>query len=387
MDLGKIGQSDLLIVGSGFFGLTVARLAADQGFKAVVLEKRHHIGGNAHSYVDQDTGVEVHKYGSHLFHTSNKKVWDFVNRFSGFNNYRHTVKTVHKGQVFSMPINLGTMSQFFGKKLSPAEARQLIADQVSNPSRTINFEDKALSQIGQSLYEAFIKGYTHKQWQVDPIQLPSSVFSRLPVRYNFDDSYFSDTFEGLPLSGYYGLIEELQKHENIQVYLGIDYFDLRQSLELLDIPIIFTGPIDRFFDYKFGRLSWRTLDFEFKSIEVNDFQGTAVMNFADTEVPYTRIHEFKHLHPEREHNTGLTSIAYEFSRWAHPSDEPYYPVNSESDRSALLKYRELMKNQSKVFFGGRLGTYKYLDMHMAIASAHKLYEAEIATVLSRRRRL
>lgn len=374
---------DVIVVGAGFFGLTCARLAAEAGFKVAVIEKRNHIGGNAHSYVDNNSGVEVHSYGSHLFHTSNKRVWEFVNRFSHFNNYRHTVKTVHKDQVFSMPINLGTISQFFGRHLTPGMAREKIQESSSEFLPGDDFESMALSQIGLELYDAFIKGYTKKQWQMDPTELPGTVFSRLPVRYNFNDSYFSDKWEGLPTIGYFGLFENLSSHRNLSIELETDFFSVKDRIRRAGIPVVYSGALDRYFDYRFGALQWRTLDFRFETLDVDDFQGASVLNYADFEVPHTRVHEFKHLHPERKHKFGVTTIAWEYSRWAGQNDDPYYPVNSSSDRELLLKYRKLMEQESGVFFGGRLGTYQYLDMHMAIASAMVLYDTKLYPYLSR----
>jgi len=383
--LNPLNLGELLVVGSGFYGLTLARLAAESGFSVQIIDKRAHLGGNAHSFIDAESGVEVHKYGSHLFHTSNKRVWDFVNRFTGFNDYRHTVKTVHNGEVFSMPINLGTISQFYRRHLSPSEAQELINTSSNNYISGENFESKALSQIGPELYEAFIQGYTEKQWQVEPSKLPGSTFSRLPIRFDFNDRYFSDKWEGLPLLGYFGLIEAIADHPNIQVDLEVDYFSHKDWIRDSRVPVVFTGPLDQYFGNSFGRLGWRTLDFEFETLQIDDFQGTSVVNYADHQVPYTRIHEFKHLHPERKHRQGLTTIAFEFSRWSNPDDEPYYPVNSPADREALLAYRELARREENVFFGGRLGSYQYLDMHMAIASAITSFETELNPILLSRR--
>ena len=376
-----LGKFDLVVVGAGFFGLTCARLAADAGYRVLVIEKRNHIGGNAYSYIDDRSGVEVHRYGSHLFHTSNKRVWDFVNQFSRFNDYRHTVKTVHKNQVFQMPINLGTISQFFGYHLTPNMAREKISQSASEFSPGDDFESKALSQIGPELYEAFIKNYTKKQWQTDPANLPGEIFSRLPVRYNFNDRYFFDTWEGLPTAGYFGLFKNLSSHKNIHIELETDFFSLKSSILQTGKPIVYTGALDRFFDYRFGSLQWRTLDFRFETLELDDFQGASVVNYADLDDPHTRVHEFKHLHPERTHRPGVTTVAWEYSRWADQDDEPYYPVNSAEDRSLVLKYRSLIQEEKGVFFGGRLGSYQYLDMHMAIASAFVMFENKLISYL------
>ena len=377
-----LSNSDLLIVGSGFYGLTVAERAASAGYKVCVLDKRSHIGGNAHSYIDSATGVEVHKYGSHLFHTSNARVWEYVNRFTSFNDYRHHVFTTFQGKTYQMPINLGTMVQFFGRSLTPDEARGLIAEHVNQAgeTRTDNLEAKAISLVGKPLYDAFIRGYTQQQWTVDPKQVPASIITRLPSRYTFNNKYFQDTWEGLPIDGYASWLEAMASHENVHVFLGVDFFEVREIIRE-DLPVVYTGPLDRYFDYIEGELSWRTLDFEVSVVDVDDFQGTSVMNYADVDIPFTRIHEFKHLHPERNHAKGKTVVMHEFSRFASREEEPYYPVNTHKDRTKLAAYRKLIETEKNVFFGGRLGTYQYLDMHMAIASALTAWENEISSRL------
>lgn len=376
-----VARADIVVVGSGFFGATIAERAADEGYRVAIVEARNHLGGNSYSYVDEITGVEIHKYGSHLFHTSNEKVWSYVNRFTQFNDYEHRVWTIHQGTAYPMPINLATISSFFGKYLSPADARDLIATQSGElPERPANLEEKAVSSIGRPLYEAFVKGYTTKQWQTDPKDLPASVISRLPVRFNFDNRYFSDRWEGLPLDGYPRWFENMLSSELISIHLETDYFDVKNLIPR-GTPTVYTGPIDRFYGYSEGPLSWRTLDFEIETLEMDDFQGTSVMNYADEDVPFTRVHEFKHLHPEREHKTGLTSIMYEFSRFAGREDEPYYPINTAQDRDTLKKYRERSASEENVFFGGRLGSYQYLDMHMAISSALVDWENRIHLAL------
>jgi UDP-galactopyranose mutase len=366
-------------VGSGFYGLTIAENAARQGYRVCIVERREHIGGNAYSYVEPKTGVEVHRYGSHLFHTSNKTVWDYANKFTSFNDYRHHVFSTVQNKTYSMPINLGTMVSFFGRALTPTQARDLIAGQVAEAgvSEAENLEDKAISLVGRPLYEAFIRGYTKKQWNVDPKHLPAGVITRLPVRYTFDNRYFADTWEGLPIGGYTRWLEAMASHELISVFLDVDFWDVRSRVPT-DVPIVYTGAIDRYFDYAEGELSWRTLDFDVQVLGVDDFQGTSVMNYADEDIPFTRIHEFKHLHPERKHHNGQTVVMYEYSRFASRLDEPYYPVNTAKDRAILTRYRERISHEKDVFFGGRLGSYQYLDMHMAIASAITAWENHIA---------
>jgi UDP-galactopyranose mutase len=370
---------DLVVVGSGFFGLTVAeRCANELGLRVLVLERRHHIGGNAYSEPDQETGIEVHVYGAHLFHTSNKRVWDYVNRFTEFTDYQHRVYTNHNGQVYPMPINLGTINQFFDAAYSPDEARALIKEQSAElgDKEPENFVEKGISLIGRPLYEAFIAHYTAKQWQTDPEKLSADIISRLPVRYTYNNRYFNDTYEGLPKDGYTAWLERMADHPNIEVRLDTDFFDVADEYKG-KVPIVYTGPVDAYFDFSEGELSWRTLDFEREVVQTGDFQGTSVMNYPDADVPFTRIHEFRHFHPEREYPEDKTVIMREFSRFADKGDEPYYPVNTSEDRDKLLKYRELAEKEPMVLFGGRLGTYKYLDMHMAIGSALSMFDNKL----------
>lgn len=379
---------DLVVVGSGFFGLTIAERAAELGKKVVVIDRRSHLGGNAYSEFEPETGIEVHRYGAHLFHTSNKVVWEYVNRFTSFTSYEHRVYTQHNGVVYPMPINLGTINQFFSAAYSPTEAKALIAEQAAEVSsdNITNLEDKGISLIGRPLYEAFIRDYTEKQWQTSPRNLPPEIISRLPVRYNYDNRYFNDDFEGLPVDGYTAWLEKMADHPNIEVRLNTDFFDesqpINKSAIVGTVPVVYTGALDRYFDYSAGTLTWRTLDFEQEVVDVPDFQGTPVMNYADLDAPFTRIHEFKHFHPERDYATKKTVIMREFSRFAEGEDEPYYPVNTPEDRAMVLAYRELADAESNVFFGGRLGTYQYLDMHMAIASALTMFENQLRDVLS-----
>jgi UDP-galactopyranose mutase len=371
---------DLAVVGSGFFGLTVAeRCANDLGLRVLILERRDHIGGNAYSEAEPQTGIEIHRYGAHLFHTSNARVWEYVNRFTTFTGYQHRVFSVYKGRVYPLPINLATICEYFGSVMSPDEARALIAKHSAEvpAGQAANLEEQAISLIGRPLYEAFFRGYTSKQWQTDPTKLPAEIVTRLPVRYTFNNRYFSDTFEGLPTDGYTAWLERMADHENIEVRLGTDFAELRSSL-LGNVPVVYTGPLDAYFGYAAGDLGWRTLDFDVEVLPTGDFQGTPVMNYADEDVPFTRIHEFRHFHPERDwYPKDKTVIMREYSRLAGRGDEPYYPINTEADRSRLLNYREMAEREPGVFFGGRLGTYKYLDMHMAIGSALSMYDNRI----------
>jgi len=377
-------DADLVVVGSGFFGLTIAQQCAERlGRKVLVVDRRSHIGGNAYSEAEPQTGIEVHRYGAHLFHTSNRRVWDYANRFTSFTDYVHRVYTSHAGEVYPMPINLGTINQFFRSAHGPNAARALIAEQAKelDGKEPANFVEKGISLIGRPLYEAFIAHYTAKQWQTSPEELSADIISRLPVRYTYDNRYFNDSFEGLPGDGYTAWLQRMADHDLIEVRLDTDFFDTSQPVNKDDVvgtvPVVYTGPVDRYFDYSEGRLGWRTLDFEEEVLDVGDFQGTPVMNYPDEDVPYTRIHEFRHFHPERDYPKDKTVIMREFSRFAEGEDEPYYPVNTAADRERLLRYRDLAKAQRGVLFGGRLGTYKYLDMHMAIGGALSMVDNKL----------
>lgn len=363
-------MTDVLVVGAGLYGLTMARSLAEAGRQVLVLERREHVGGNAYSYTDPDTNIEVHRYGAHIFHTNNRRVWDFVRGFCDWEPYEHRVLTRHGGRVFPMPISLATINAFYGGSLSPDAAMGLVKEEarrarldgkITNPA---NLEEWAVCQIGRPLYEAFIRGYTEKQWQTDPRELPASTITRLPVRYNYDTRYFSDKFQAMPRPGYGVLAERIADHPNIEVRLNTPFYPRGSGA-----PVVYTGPLDAYFDHDEGRLRWRTLDFRAQWLPTQDFQGTAVMNEADADVPYTRTIEFRHFHPERTLFTERTLIAREYSREAGLSDEPYYPVNTAADRDLLLRYRARAREEQGVHFGGRLGTYQYLDMHMAIASA------------------
>lgn len=381
-------DTDLLVVGSGFFGLTIAERAASAGLRVTVIDRRSHIGGNAYSEPEPETGIEVHRYGAHLFHTSNERVWEYANRFTSFTNYVHRVYSTHNQQTFALPVNLHTINQFFNAAYTPDEARALVKEQAGefDVESAENFYEKGIALVGRPLFEAFFAHYTAKQWQTSPEKLSGDIVSRLPVRYNYDNRYFNDKYEGLPVEGYTAWIERMADHPNISVQLNTDFFDSSQPFNKRDmvgqVPIVYTGPIDRYFDYSEGSLSWRTLDFEEEVLNIGDYQGTPVMNYPDADVEFTRIHEFKHFHPERKDSypTDKTVIMREFSRFAGRDDEPYYPVNTPEDRTGLLAYRKLAKQEDNVFFGGRLGTYQYLDMHMAIGSALSMWDNEISRI-------
>lgn len=371
---------DLIVVGAGFFGATVAERAAARGLKVCVLDRRSHIGGNAYSETDPDTGIEVHRYGSHIFHTNSEAVWRYLGRFTRFTGYRHRVVTVAGGLPYPMPINLATLSAAYGRMLRPDEARALVAAEAAeagiDPDRCRNLEEKAIALVGRRLYELLIRGYTQKQWQTDPRRLPAEIIRRLPMRFDFNDRYFADRHEGMPADGYTAIFRRMLGHPRIATVLDIDYHEIAERIRPSQF-VVHTGPIDRFFDYRCGRLGWRTVDLEREIHETPDFQGTAVVNYADADVPWTRIHEFRHLHPERRYPTRRTVIHREYSRAAAPGDEPYYPVNTEADRRTYEEYRALAAALPNLAFGGRLGTYRYLDMHQAVGAALKLVEDRV----------
>ncbi len=369
-------MADLVVVGAGLFGLTIAERAADElGLEVAVIDRRDHIGGNAYSAAEPSTGIEVHRYGAHLFHTSDETVWEYANRFTSFTNYVHHVYTIHHGVVYPLPVNLGTINQFFQACLSPAEARSLIAEQAQElgGKEPANFIEKGISLVGRPLYEAFFMNYTAKQWQTSPEDLPASIISRLPVRYTYDNRYFNDAHEGLPTGGYAKWFEAMIDNPRISVQLGEDFFSpagaFSKTATVGSVPVVYTGPIDRYFAYSAGELGWRTIDLEQEVLPIEDFQGTPVMNYADADVPFTRIHEFRHFHPERDYTRDATVIMREYSRFADREDEPYYPVATLADLGKLAEYQRLAVEEPEVYFGGRLGTYKYFDMDKVIAAA------------------
>ena len=382
-------MTDIVVVGAGLFGLTVARRMADAGAQVLVLDRREHIGGNAWSAPEPSTGIEVHRYGAHLFHTSDERVWAFANRFTGFTGYVHHVYTVHKGVVYPLPVNLGTVNQFFGTAMGPDQARALLAEQAAElgGKEPANFVEKGVSLVGRPLYEAFFRDYTAKQWQTPAEELPASVVSRLPVRFTYDNRYFSDAHEGLPAQGYGAWFERLADDPRIEVRLNTDFFDPAQPASkdavLGRVPVVYTGPVDRYFGFCAGELGWRTLDLEQEVLPVGDFQGTSVMNYADLDVAWTRILEFRHFHPERAYPDDATVIVREYSRFAGRDDEPYYPVATAEDRARLAGYQRLAQAEPQVYFGGRLGRYQYLDMDKTIGAALDLVDRELTATSGR----
>ena len=364
-------KTDFLIIGSGFYGAVLAeRIANVLKKKVLILEKRNHIGGNCYSETDKISGIEYHKYGTHIFHTSNNLVWNYINDFTKFNNYRHQVITKHKNKVFQMPINLETINSFYNKSFSPTEAKKFLETKSKKFKKNNyeNFEDKAKSQIGKELYEAFIKNYTKKQWNKNPTSLPSTIFNRLPIRFNYNEDYYSgNQWQGIPLNGYTEIFKNLTCNKRIQIIYN-KKFDLNSNI----VPkylTIYTGPLDKLIKYKFGKLEWRSLKFKKEILNINDFQGSSVMNYSDLKEPYTRIHEPKHLHPERKIiDKNQTLIIQEFPDTN--DKEPFYPINDNKNRLIHRKYKQYIdKNIKKFTFGGRLADYAYYDMDMTISAA------------------
>jgi UDP-galactopyranose mutase len=356
---------DYLIIGSGLFGSVCARELTDLGYKCLVIEKRNHIGGNC--YTENDNGIHIHKYGPHIFHTSNENIWNYINRFAQFNNFRYNPRVRYKNQLYSFPINLLTLYQVYGVT-TPHEA-QLKLDSVKisidNPR---NLEDWVLSQVGPEIYDIFIKGYTTKQWGTDPKNLPTSIIRRLPIRLNFDENYYFDKYQGIPIGGYTQIFEKLL--DGIEVKLNTDYFESRGYFNSIADKIIYTGPIDRFYDYKFGELEYRSLDFKIDRYDIPDYQGAAGINYTDVEIPYTRKIEHKHFEPDSSaFKKSYTIVTTEFPKQWTTEREPYYPINDDKNNTIYKKYSELAALEDKFIFGGRLANYKYYDMHQVIGEA------------------
>ncbi len=368
-------MTDFLIIGSGFYGSVLAeRIANVLKKKVIVIDQRSHIGGNCFTDIDKKTGIEYHVYGTHIFHTSNVKVWDYINQFTDFNNYRHQVLSRHKRKIYQMPINLETINSLFKKNLNPKEASIFLKKITKTFQKKDykNFEDKAKSQIGNKLYLAFIKNYTKKQWNKDPKYLPSSIFNRLPIRLNYNEDYYEQTqWQGIPKYGYTEIFKKLLNNKNIKLILNKKY-DLNFKIKPKYLTI-YTGPLDRLLNYKFGKLDWRSLKFKKKRLDINDFQGTSVINYPDLSYKFTRIHEPKHLHPERSvFKTNKTLIIEEYP--SNNVNEPYYPINDKKNRELHRKYKNYLKSFTKFTFGGRLADYAYYDMDMTISAALKKFE-------------
>lgn len=357
-------QYDYLIVGSGLYGATFAYLARQKGKKCLVIDKRSHIGGNV--YCDDDEGIHVHKYGAHIFHTSNKQVWDFVNSFVQFNRYTNSPVANYKGELYNLPFNMNTFYQMWGVK-TPVEAIAKIEEQkkdavaILDGREPTNLEEQALSLVGHDIYEKLIKGYTEKQWGRKCTELPAFIIKRLPVRFTFDNNYFYDAYQGIPIGGYNKLIDGLLNE--IEVKINADFFSDRKYWESMADRIVFTGKLDEFYDYKFGKLEYRTVRFETDKLEKQNHQGNAVINYTEAEIPYTRIIEYKHFEPENPaYQKDITVISREYSTEWKDGMEPFYPVNDEKNGLLYQKYKTLADSENNVFFGGRLAEYKYYDM-------------------------
>lgn len=374
------------VIGAGIWGCVIAeRIASQLNEPVTLVERRGHIGGNCYSEIDAETGIECHRYGSHIFHTSIPEVAEYIGNFCKLTNYRHKVLTRHKGHVYFMPINLATINDFYGLDLTPAEAGEFIEAEIKrdyNPNPA-NLEEKAISLIGRPLYEAFIKEYTAKQWEREPADLPAFIINRLPFRLNYDVGYFNDPVQGVPLEGYKKMFESILANPNIRLELNTDFKSVAGMIPA-DALVFYSGMPDELFDFKHGRLDWRSLHFEWERLPVRDFQGTTVMNYADIDVPYTRIHEFKHYHPERKqlYDSGQTVICREYPRTYSQEKEAYYPVNDAKNMDIYQKYRQEAGKNPNLVLGGRLGAYKYWDMDKAIADALHVFGTKIMRKIS-----
>ena len=359
---------DYLIIGSGLFGSVCARELTDAGFKCLVIDKRNHIGGNV--YTENIKGINVHKYGPHIFHTSNKKIWDYVNKFVEFNHFSYRPRVNFNNKIYSFPINMMTLYQLWGVT-NPKEALEKINKVKINIKNPSNLEEYILSKVGKEIYETFIKGYTKKQWEKDPKDLPVSIIKRIPIRLTFDDNYYFDKYQGIPIGGYTKLINNLLKE--IEVKTSIDYFKNKAELDLVSRKVIFTGKIDEYFNYKFGELEYRGLNFKQEILDIDNFQGVAGMNYTSEKVPFTRIIEHKHFEFGKQKHTIITK---EYPKKASKNDIPYYPINNKANNKRYSKYKKLAE-KTNVIFGGRLAEYKYYDMHQVIGSALSKVKKEI----------
>ncbi|GAA4897255.1 UDP-galactopyranose mutase [Flaviramulus aquimarinus] len=362
---------DYLIVGAGLFGSVFAHEATKAGKKCLVIDKRAHAGGNV--YCENVDGINVHKYGAHIFHTNDKTIWDYVNQFAEFNNYVNSPVSISKGKLYNLPFNMNTFYQLWGTK-TPEEAKSIIENQINeygykNPK---NLEEQALSLIGKDVYETLIKEYTEKQWGKKATELPAFIIKRLPVRYTFDNNYFNDKYQGIPIGGYNKIIEGLLK--GIEVKTNIDFFKDKVALSALSEKIVFTGKIDEFYDYKYGNLEYRSLRFENTRLEKENHQGNAVVNYNDDHVPYTRIIEHKHFEFGKQKHTIITK---EFPEQWTKEKEAYYPINNDDNQNKYQQYKALTSKESNTIFGGRLAEYKYYDMHQIIASALQKVKKEL----------
>ncbi len=365
---------DFLIVGSGLYGAIFAHEMTKAGRSCLVIDKRNHIGGNV--YTENVEGINVHKYGAHIFHTSNRKVWDYMNGFAEFNRYTNSPVARYKDELYNLPFNMNTFHELWGVK-TPAEAKAKIEEQkreakLPDGKEPANMTEAAIQLVGKDIYVKLVKGYTEKQWGRRAEELPPFIIKRLPVRFTYDNNYFNDSYQGIPIGGYTNIIEKML--EGSDVKLNEDYFAKRDEYDAIAEKTVFTGMIDEYYDYCFGPLEYRSLRFEDKVLDTDNFQGNAVVNYTEYEIPYTRIIEHKHF----EFGSGdRTVITYEYPAVWNKGDEPYYPMNDDKNNALFLKYRELADKETKVIFGGRLGEYKYYDMHQVVAAALSAAEAEL----------
>lgn len=362
---------DYLIVGSGLFGSIFAYEANKKGKKCLVVEKRNHIGGNI--YTEEIEGINVHKYGAHIFHTSNKEIWNYIQQFAEFNRYTNSPIARYRDEVYNLPFNMNTFNKLWGV-FTPSEAKNKIEEELKETNIGIpkNLEEQAIKLVGKTIYEKLVKGYTEKQWGQKATELPSFIIKRLPVRFTYDNNYFNDIYQGIPIGGYTQIIEKML--DGIEIKLNYDYFEHRENLEKIARKIIFTGPIDQYYNYQFGELEYRSVRFETEILEMENYQGNAVVNYTEYEVPYTRIIEHKHFEFGKQ---PKTVISREYSDKWTKEKEPYYPINNEKNNNLYKKYIELAKRDEKIIFGGRLGQYKYYDMHKVIEEALRCVEEEI----------
>ena len=358
---------DYLIVGAGLFGAVCAHELNKMGYKVLIVEKRNNVAGNI--YTEEVEGIQVHKYGPHIFHTSKKEIWDYVNQFAKFNDFINMPLAYYKGKYYNMPFNMNTFHQIFGVD-TPEEAKAIIEGEIkkANIKEPKNLEEKAISMVGTTIYEMLVKGYTQKQWGRPCHELPPFIISRLPVRYEYNNNYFNDVYQGIPIGGFTKMIENML--DGIEIMLNTDYLENKEKLNALANKIIFTGEIDRFFDYCYGALEWRSLHFEEEIIDKPDYQGNAVVNYTEFEVPYTRIAEHQYFEPGQKHQK--TVITKEYSKTWSLGDEAYYPINNEKNSELYAKYCELAKHNPNVYFGGRLGTYSYYNMDVIVEKAMQL---------------
>ncbi len=369
------------IAGAGLYGCVLAERLASQSHEPVIIyERKDHIGGSCYSGIDPETGIEYHKYGMHIFNTSDMRVWEYISQFTALNGYHHQVLSCVDGKLYQMPINLETINGFFGLNLKPFEVEAFLESErakdkgsfdFANPK---NFEEQAIVLVGRRLYEAFLRDYTAKQWGRDPKDLPAKIVKQLPFRHNYNENYYFTRFQGIPHEGYTKMFERMLDHPNITVHLNQDFLKVKDRVVAPGDTVIFTGPIDRYFDFKFGRLEYRGLRFEHEVLPYEDYQGTAVINFPGADVGFTRQYEYRHLHIDRDYPKDKTLIVREYPQAVGAEDDPYYPINDETNNALYARYQAEAEELSNVYFGGRLGQYRYINMETTIRNALDFYD-------------